>query len=79
VVDALISLPPSQLSGPHLSTEASSLLSGTAHHLHPLADHLVHLEELCAASVDTDGLAFQEITLGISVGRRVWLNALGVA
>ena len=61
-----------------LSAEASSLLSGTAHDLHPLSNDLVDLEELCAASVDTDSLALEKVAFSVSVGGRVGLDALGV-
>lgn len=62
-----------------LSPEAAVGLRGAAHGLHPLADDLVHLEELCATSVDADRLALEQVSLRVPVRGRIGLNALGVA
>ena len=64
---------------PCLSPEAAVGLRSAAHSLHPLPNDLVHLEELCATSVDADRLALEQVTLGIAVRGRVGLDALGVA
>lgn len=61
------------------SPKAAGGLRALTHRLHLLPNDLVHLEEFCAASVDADGLALEEVALGVSVGHRVGLDALGVA
>lgn len=64
---------------PCLSPEAAVGLRSAAHSLHPLPNDLVHLEELCATSVDTDRLSLEQVSLRIPVRRGVRLDALGVA
>lgn len=61
-----------------LSAKGTGSLGASTHCLHPLADDLVDLEELCATSVDTHSLALEQFSFDVSVRRGVWLDTLCV-
>lgn len=49
------------------SPETSPRLRRPTHSLHPLPDHLVHLEKLGATPVDAHGFALEQVGLEVSV------------